>query len=267
MEENDSFQQKSVDQLPGIRISLVITLLILIIPFLQQSLHAQGWNQRSFAEIGGGVMRYGGSIPETSNKAAVSFGLHYEITDQLQLQFTFTTSEAGAHDSTLSNTDHLGNDNRSQHYYFATNINEFTLTPTYDFFNLNNGRQWTPYILAGVGYYNFKPYQVVQYENAKGALRKENRAMEQVEPFSNWQLNVPVGIGIKYGLSPNVRLKLEGKYRFLFNPYLDNFVADNKNDHYYSVSLGLAFRLSPISAASGGKGNRNRKDCNCPPVY
>lgn len=222
--------------------------------------------ERLWLEIGGGVMQYGGSMSDVQTKAAVGVGLQYEITDQLHLQLSFTASEAGGSDSSLNNQANNGNDLSSQRYYFRTNINEFSLTPTYDFFNLNAGRRFTPYILAGVGLYNFKPYQVVKYENERGALRKENRAMKQVESFSNWQVAVPLGVGIKYAFSSNFRLKLEGKYRLLFNPYLDNYMTDQKNDHYYSVTLGLAFRLQSVAAFAKGA-RRSAKDCNCPPVY
>lgn len=241
---------------------------IILLGGLSHCLKAQSTLQRSYLEIGGGALRYGGSLPDVNTRAAVSLGLHYELTDKIHLQLTYTASEASGEDSTLSNLDNMGNDIRSDHYYFRTNINEFTLTGSYDFFNLNDGYKFTPFILAGAGMYNFKPYQVVEYENAKGALRKENRAMKQVESFSNWQVNIPVGVGVKWGISPNTQLKLEGKYRVLFNPYIDNYVADGSNDHYYSVSLGFVFRLSKIAGGYGRPAGRaSRKDCNCPPVY
>jgi hypothetical protein len=240
--------------------------LIIILP---GGLHAQSSTAEKLGlEFSGGVMRYGGSLPAVDTKAAVSLGLHYELTDKLHIQLSFTASEAGGADSSLANSAHLGNDSRSSHYYFRSNINELTLTGSYDFFNLNEGYRFSPYILAGGGFYNFKPYQVVEYTNEKGALRKENRAMDQVEPFSNWQVNVPVGVGIKWGISPNTLLKLEGKYRVLFNGYLDNYIADGSNDHFYSVSLGFIFRLGKISGGySRPAGRAGRKDCNCPPVY
>lgn len=242
--------------------------LLIVSSLLCSIAKAQTTIQRSYLEISGGVMRYGGSMPTVDTKAAVSLGFHYELTDKIHLQLSYTASEAGGADSSLDNSANMGNDVSSDGYYFRTNINEFTLTGSYDFFNLNDGYRFTPFVLAGAGIYNFKPYQVVSYENGKGALRKENRAMKQVEPFSNWQVNIPLGAGIKYALSPNTHLKLEGKYRLLFNPYIDNYIADGGNDHYYSISLGLVFRLGKITGGYGRPAGRaGRKDCNCPPVY
>ena len=238
---------------------------LFVFTMLAKPAAAQTGGQRTLLEISGGALRYGGSMNQVETKTAVSFGLHYELTDQIHLQLTYTASEAGGSDSSLDNLAHFGNDTRSNSYYFRTNINEFTLTGSYDVFNLNEGRRLTPYVLAGAGFYNFKPYQEVEYHNAKGALRKENRAMTQVEKFSNWQLNIPLGVGLKWAISPNTHLKLEGKYRLLFNPYLDNYIEDNQNDRFYSLSLGLVFRLQEI--AGGSFSGRGRKDCNCPPVY
>ena len=228
-----------------------------------QLAQAQSTLQKTHAEISFGALGYDGSMPKTDINVGVSVGLHYELTDKIHLQLTYTASQAGGADSTLSNRQHLGNDLSSDHYYFRTNLNEFTFTGSYDFFNLNQGYRFTPYVLTGAGVYNFKPYQVVSYENEKGALRKENRAMEQVEPFSNWQLNIPVGLGAKWAFSSNTLLKLEAKYRLLFNPYLDNYIEDGKNDRFYSVSLGFVFRLSKIAGGS----RTGRRNCNCPPVY
>lgn len=238
---------------------------LLILLFLATALPAQTTMQRTWLEISGGVMRYGGSMPTVDTKAAAIFGLHYEITDKIHVQLQFTASEAGGADSALDNQTNLGNDGRSSQYYFKTNINEFSLTGSYDFFNLNAGYRFTPYVVAGAGFYNFKPYQVVEFNNAQGALRKENRAMRQVEPFSNWQISLPVGVGVKWGLSANTQLKLEGKYRVLMNSYLDNYIADGGNDHYFSVALGFVFRLAKVSG-SGGR-TRGGRNCNCPPVY
>ena len=263
--KNNKYSRRFRGQLQRIILALST---ILVLSSLCSALMAQSTTQRMGFEISGGAMRYGGSMPAVDTKAAVSFGLHYELTDQIHLQLTYTASEAGGGDSALINSAHMGNDTRSNTYYFRSNINEFTLTGSYDFFNLNDGYKFTPFVLAGGGMYNFKPYQVVEYANAKGALRKENQAMKQVEPFSNWQVNVPVGVGLKWAFSPNTQLKLEGKYRLLFNPYLDNYVADGSNDHYYSISLGFIFRLSKISGGNGRHGGgASRKDCNCPPVY
>jgi opacity protein-like surface antigen len=212
--------------------------------------------------VWGGVSGYKGSMPKTLMRGAAGIYLHYDLTDKFAVRLQFMASETGGSDSSLNNAANNGNDARSQSYYFHTNINEISLMPEYNFFDLRSGAKFTPYIFAGIAYYSFKPYQIVA-TTATGTLHYVNLAMPKVTNYSYWQMAVPLGIGVKYALSPNVFLHAEGNYRILFNPYLDNYSADNKNDKYYTISIGITVKLKPASSTS----NRNGRNCKCPPVY
>lgn len=240
--------------------------LLILLMLCAASLQAQSFGGKTSIGLLGGMSQYHGSMPQTLKRFEAGLNLHYDINDHIALRFQFATSETGGSDSLLSNIANNGNDTRATNYYFRTNINEISLLPEYNFFNISNGAKFTPYVFAGIGYYNFKPYQTLQINRANGTFRYENVAMRQVEKFSNWQMNVPVGVGIKYAISPNFLINAEGNYRFLFNKYIDNYIADNKKDSYYTISLGISFRLSPISARSDYRSNSS-KDCKCPPVY
>ncbi|ANI88719.1 hypothetical protein A9P82_05135 [Arachidicoccus ginsenosidimutans] len=228
---------------------------------------AQSFGEKTSIGFFGGVSKYEGSMPQTLTRGAAGINFRYEITDKLHIRFQFTATETGGGDSSLNNAANNGNDTRSQFYYFHTNINEFSLLPEYDFFNINAGAKFTPYIFAGIGYYNFKPYQIVENIRDNGTFRYQNVAMPKVENYSNWQMSIPLGIGIKYAISPNVILNAEGNYRFLTNPYIDNYSADKKNDKFYTFSLGISFRFSPIAAKESFGTGRRKRNCNCPPVY
>ena len=61
-------------------------------------------------------------------------------------------------------------------------------------------------------------------------------------------LVLPVGAGLRYTLSPAWSLNLEADYRFSETDYLDGFSHvgnDGRNDHYYSVMLGVIFTILP----------------------
>ena len=65
---------------------------------------------------------------------------------------------------------------------------------------------------------------------------------------------IPVGAGIRYGLTPRIALTAEASYRFVFTDYLDGFsVAANpkQNDHYHTINVGAVYRL----------GKKNKLDC------
>lgn len=243
-----------------------IIILLLIVSFVSAQSRAQNFGEKASIGLFGGISQYHGSMPNTMTRAMAGINLNYSITDNISVRFQFTASETGGSDSSLNNLANNGNDMRASGYYFRTNINEFSIIPEYDFFNIPGVVKFTPYVFAGIGYYNFKPYQIDEV-NIHGSMRYENIAMKQVKNFSNWQMNVPVGIGMKYAVTPNFIINAEGNYRFLFNKYIDNYTADNKKDSYYTISLGISFRLSPISASSSNRVFGNGKDCKCPPVY
>ncbi|HEY0298017.1 MAG TPA: DUF6089 family protein [Arachidicoccus sp.] len=241
-------------------------ILLISIPLLYAQLHAQSFGERTSLGFFGGISQYHGSMSQTLTRSAAGINLHYEISDKFAIRFQYTASETGGSDSTLNNAANNGNDTRASGYYFRTNLNEFTLLPEYNFFNINEGAKFTPYVFAGIAVYNFKPYQIEQISRPNGTFRYQNIAMQQVESFSNWQMNVPIGLGFKYAITPNFIINAEGNYRFLFNKYIDNYIADNKKDSYYTFSLGISFRLSSISV-NRTSGSKSNKDCKCPPVY
>jgi len=240
-------------------------LFILLLILCGAQIKAQSFLQNTAVGVWGGISKYNGSMPQTLMRGAAGIYLHYDITNKFAVRLQFMASETGGSDSSLNNATNNGNDERSQSYYFRTNINEISLMPEYNFFDLSAGAKFTPYVFAGIAYYSFKPYQVV-LETTDGSMHYVNLAMPKVSNYSYWQMAVPVGVGIKYAISPNVFLNAEGNYRILFNPYLDNYSADNKKDKYYTVSIGISFRLQSASANGNGRG-KNGKNCKCPPVY
>lgn len=229
------------------------------------SVFCQRFLEKTNVGFGGGISGYHGSMPQTFTKAAGAINIDYELSDHIRIRFQAMASETGGSDSALNNIANLGDDTRSSFYYFHTNINELSLLGEYDIFSLGDGALITPYILAGMGLYNFKPYQIVQVDRPDGSFRYENLVMQKVAGYGNWQISLPVGIGARYALSANTTLHAEANYRFLFNPYIDNYAADGKNDRYYTFSIGFSFRLSPVNGASGSR--QSSRNCKCPPVY
>ena len=152
-------------------------ILLLIISFVGAHLHAQSFGEKTSIGFSGGVSQYHGSMPETLMRAAAGINLGYSITDRISVRFQFTATETGGGDSLLNNLANNGNDTRASHYYFHTNINEISLTPEYDFFSIANGAKLTPYVFAGIGYYNFKPYQINEITRPKATFRYQNITM------------------------------------------------------------------------------------------
>ena len=216
--------------------------------------------QKIHVGVNVGVTGHLGSLSQTDLKPGVGLQTEYEITDKIHLRLNGYISELSGKDNLIPN---FGDDNRNPNYYFQSNLNEISLLGQYEVFNMNAGRRFSPYIFGGVAMYHYKPYQKVAYTNSNNDMRFANLAIKQTYLFKNEQLSFPVGMGVKYGFTPNFRIFAEGNYRIMNNLLLDNFADDNKFDSYYSVSVGILFRLANISGAR--KGIRSR-DCNCP-VY
>jgi hypothetical protein len=65
---------------------------------------------------------------------------------------------------------------------------------------------------------------------------------------------VPLGIGMRYGISPRLAVNAEAAYRFMFTDYLDGFsqaANAERNDNYHTITIGAIYRI----------GKKNTMDC------
>lgn len=84
----------------------------------------------------------------------------------------------------------------------------------------------SPYVTAGIGYYHFKP--TADYNGVNVDLRSlslEGQGFPEypdMAKYSTTQVNVPIGIGVRYEVSEKVNVRLEFMHRILFTDYLDD---------------------------------------------
>jgi hypothetical protein len=132
---------------------------------------------------------------------------------------------------------------------FTSSIKEFAVIGELHplmLFDANNAAPLSPYILAGIGWFSFDPQTYYQGRWIDlQTLHTEGEGFAEYPNVHNYklsQLNIPVGVGVKYELSPIVSLRGEFVYRFLFTDYLDDV---SKN--YIDPAL-FAKYLSPANA-------------------
>jgi hypothetical protein len=138
---------------------------------------------------------------------------------------------------------------------FRTSYFEVAETVVYDIFgNNDNHMRFSPYVFAGIGY-SFLTVRrdASRFDSAYFATAQGGRIINGLKadlarnpPRGVWVL--PVGIGLRYVLAPAWSLHLEANYRFSETDYLDGFSRvgnDGRNDHYYSIMLGVLFKILP----------------------
>jgi len=86
---------------------------------------------------------------------------------------------------------------------------------------------FSPYIAAGIGFFSFNPQaksRTGEYVDLE-PLRLEGQGLTQYserKPYKLSQMNIPVGVGVRYELSPTFNLRAEFLHRTLFTDYLDD---------------------------------------------
>lgn len=125
-------------------------------------------------------------------------------------------------------------------------------------------KTFSPYLFAGLGAVIFDPK--TDFSRNTIASLEDRIASDKSADFSQVQLTVPVGMGLKYDLSHRVQLGGEVGFRTAFTDYLDGISLSanpDKNDWYVIGGLTLAFKLG--SADSDRDGIVDAED-SCPDV-
>lgn len=109
------------------------------------------------------------------------------------------------------------------------------------------GSHFQPYLLLGVSGFHFK---------TKGEITDQTNGSDQWVPldklnlegqggtfegapkkYSQWQMNVPLGLGIRWDIGRQLGLGVEYMYRYCFTDYLDNVSANYVDPSYYKANL------------------------------
>jgi hypothetical protein len=84
----------------------------------------------------------------------------------------------------------------------------------------------SPYILAGVGFFSFKPQAKLNNKWVDlQPLSTEGQGFAEYpdrQPYKLNQMNIPLGVGVKYDLSSTLNVRAEFVYRKLNTDYLDD---------------------------------------------
>lgn len=131
--------------------------------------------------------------------------------------------------------------------HFRNRIKELTVTAMFDLFSNElsyiSRVEWTPYAFVGVTAFHHNPQAFVPEDSGlpeagtwvdlqplgtegQHADLQETDANHGIKPYSNFQIAIPFGIGIRYKLNQVLDLSIESGVRYLFTDYLDDVSAN-----------------------------------------
>ncbi len=184
--------------------------------------HAQSWHVGIF----GGASAYNGDLVDkilpahSQTGGALGLDLTYEYNEHINIRGGFTYARISGFDR-YSNKQALLDRNLS----FETAINEFSLVGEYNIFNLYDTK-FTPYVYAGIAVFHYNPfaYDIGGNKTYLKPLSTEGQGITGYNnrPYALTQPAIPLGIGIKFAVTDDIRIGLEAGYRKLFTDYLDD---------------------------------------------
>lgn len=158
---------------------------------------------------------------------------------------------------------------------FHTPLAEASVLGVFDIFGNhgnNNALKFSPYVFAGLGgafldiYRDWSRIDSSMIHTGSGTLAGLQK--DSATTLKNAIPVLPVGVGVKYGITSRISLTLEANYRFLFTDHLDGFsyVANpKKNDGYYTLTIGAVYNFS--SGSYNGKWKKGKSKLGCPKVF
>lgn len=230
--------------------------------------------QRFHLGIFGGLAAYNGDLtdkifPKKVTNGAIGITGTYELTDNLMIRGGITFARVGGADRFSSDSSRI-----SRNLSFETAITEFSVVAQYYLLNLYDNK-FTPYAFAGLAAYHFNPY-AYQGSTQKIYLRPLSTEGQGIPGYGKQykltQLAIPFGGGVKYAITDNIHLGLEGGLRVLFTDYLDdvstNYADPNDLITYRGqVSADIAYRAdelpggNPVAPGKGSpRGSAKAKD-------
>lgn len=171
------------------------------------------------------------NIGKTTFAGSVHLAALYQYKIGLRLEATF--GQVKADDKVLAKVAPTTYGRYERNLHFRSKITDIMLAfeahPLYIFGGKSEDWEpptFSPYLLAGVGMFSFKPQAQLNNKWVDlQPLSTEGQGFAEYpdrKPYKLNQINIPLGVGIKYDLSPTLNLKGELVYRVLNTDYLDD---------------------------------------------
>jgi Outer membrane protein beta-barrel domain len=210
--------------------------------------------------VGTGTSTY---LGELANKSAIinaqpniNVGLQYYFTDRISVRTELNYFRLSGNDDKSNDINRL----RRNLSFFSNNL-EYNVVGQINLFQ-NGDRYyrrplWNVYGFGGIGLLYFNPKTTYQGKTyALEPLHTEGVA------YSRVGLVIPYGLGIRFKLTPQVNLAIEGGWRKTFTDYLDDVSTVYKDPATFTdpIAKALADRSAPDDTHNSIRGNPKNKD-------
>jgi len=224
------------------------------------------------------------NLGKTHPAGSISLTAMYQYMFALRLEATF--GQVSADDKVLKKVAPTTYGRYERNLSFRSKITDFMLGleihPLYiiNSYSDDDDKEpplFSPYILAGVGFFSFKPQAKLNNKWIDlQPLRTEGQGLpgyEDRQPYKLNQMNIPLGLGVKYDIGSALSLRAEFVYRKLNTDYLDDvsteYVDPSVYDGFTLAKRQLALDLNArqkeldntyVVNAGDQRGNPKNKD-------
>ncbi len=171
------------------------------------------------------------NLGKTHISGGIFFSVAYKNAIALRLEGTF--GKVSGNDNVLAGVTDIAKQRFNRNLNFRSYITDVNamleIHPLYIFVDWpakeTTPPRTSPYLLAGIGYFSFNPQTKLANRWVDlQPLHTEGQGFVETDRknYSLQQLNIPIGAGVKYELSPLVNLRGEILYRKTFTDYLDD---------------------------------------------
>lgn len=182
------------------------------------------------------------NLGKTKFAGSISLTAMYEYMFALRLEATF--GQVSADDKILKKVAPSTFGRYERNLSFRSKITDFMLgLEIHPLYIINRNIEdkepplFSPYLLAGVGFFSFKPQAKLGNKWVDlQPLSTEGQGFSEYtdrKPYKLNQMNIPMGLGVKYDLGSTLSLRAEFVYRKLNTDYLDDVSTEYVNPNLY----------------------------------
>ena len=206
-------------------------------------------NAKRYITIGGSInaLNYFGDIAPKSNigstdisftRPGIGISSSVRLGSALSVRAAFMYGRLSSSDYEVSDpTDGDAVFRYARNLQFRNDVKDFSLVGVYDIFSnpytVVMRLNFTPYVFAGVSVFHHDPKGLVPSEAtlSPGNTFTPDQAGDWVslseletegQAYSNFQLSIPFGLGVRFRVSQILDLEAEISYRYLFTDYIDD---------------------------------------------